>query len=314
MAAVNRENLKKYFLNGSLPTEGSFEDLIESCVNIVDDGIDKTDDNGLMLSPIEDHPVVSYYENIQDPDPLWTTSVENADENTGLNFNEPANADGSRLFLQNGGRIGVNTLHPQFALDTRGWSSMQGRTGTIAGEVPADRQWHTILSGLNHAQAYEIVARTGVTGTGKHCLIHATALSTYGKSRAKIRKTRALYSFWKPCNIKLRWQGTTYDYRLEIKCTRNLGEGANIRYFITQLWDDTVLGNVDLNALQQSSSVTPSNGGSDAPNVPAGSGSGSGSSSNNTTTNMPSTGNSSSGSTSSSSSNSSSGSSASAQP
>lgn len=250
MPEQKRETLKKYFQNGSLPTAGSFEDLIDSSVNIVDDGIDISDKDGLMLCPPEGNPAMTFFRLNQEPEPLWTTSLSDNGSETGLNFNEPTNEEGSRLFLENGGRVGVNTQKPQFALDVRGYVGMSGRVGTMAGEVPADRKWHTILEGLNEANAYEIVARTGVKDSGKHCLIHALALSTFGKSRAKIKKTKAFYSFWKPCNIKLRWAGSTFDYRLEIKCSQNLGDGVMIRYFITKLWEDATMSNVNLSDLE----------------------------------------------------------------
>ena len=86
------------------------------------------------------------------------------------------------------------------------------------------------------------MARTGVKDTGKHVLLHAIALSAYGKSHAKIRITDARYSFWRSARIQLRWTGDTFNYHLEMRCKQNLGPGIDIKYYITQLWSDEDMG------------------------------------------------------------------------
>ena len=115
---------------------------------------------------------------------------------------------------------------------------MNGRTGTYkTGEVPADRNWHTIVDNLKSSHGFEVMARVGDKGKGRHSLMHAIALSTYGKSRGKIRKTRAYYGWWWN-RLSLRWSGDTYNYKLQLRSCRNYGEGINIRYNLMKLWDD----------------------------------------------------------------------------
>jgi hypothetical protein len=62
MSLQNRETLKSYFKKGQLPSEGNFNDLIDSLINKIDDGMSKTVDEGLMLSPIgESKKLLSLY-------------------------------------------------------------------------------------------------------------------------------------------------------------------------------------------------------------------------------------------------------------
>lgn len=124
--------------------------------------------------------------------------------------------------------------------EVNGWIESKGRVGNYStgNIVPADAEWHAITPQLNHCQAFEIVARTGVGNTGKHAILHAIAVSAYGNSRSSIRKTRGWFDFWKPVKLQLRWSGSTYKYQLEMRCKQNLGDNVYIKYFITQLWSD----------------------------------------------------------------------------
>ena len=51
MPRTNRNTLKEYFKRGSMPNQKHFYELIDSMVNISDDGIDKNPDGGLRLAP-----------------------------------------------------------------------------------------------------------------------------------------------------------------------------------------------------------------------------------------------------------------------
>jgi DNA-binding transcriptional regulator YhcF (GntR family) len=50
MDKKNRETLKNYFKKGSLPSEKEFANLIDSMLNTIDDGFEKTEDEGLKIS------------------------------------------------------------------------------------------------------------------------------------------------------------------------------------------------------------------------------------------------------------------------
>lgn len=136
-------------------------------------------------------------------------------------------------------------------VDTEGWVTSRGRLGNYAygKTIPADGEWHAITPWLNFCQAFEIVARTGVKNTGKHAVMHAVAVSAFGNSqsnirasRSSIKETRSWYDFWRPVKLQLKWVGTTYKYKLAMRCKQNLGAGVPIIYYITQLWSDEKMG------------------------------------------------------------------------
>ena len=52
MALINRQTLKNYFKKGGFATEKHFVDLIDSSLNIVDDGISIQREHGLKINPI----------------------------------------------------------------------------------------------------------------------------------------------------------------------------------------------------------------------------------------------------------------------
>jgi hypothetical protein len=248
MAMKDRITLKNYFKAGALPSQASFENLIDSQVNKIDDGFSKTRKDGLMLSSVGGtDSLLSFYEEIQDEKAQWVINIKKdgiEDENKNdLQITEPGK-ETPVLTLNKKSRIGINEPNPQHTLDVNGWVSSNGRVGSYAraNTIPADGTWHPVTSSLNYCQAFEIVARTGIKGTGKHAIMHAIAVSAFGSSSSRIRKTRGWYNFWKPVRLQLRWVGSTYDYRLEMRCKQNLGTDVRIIYYITQLWSDEELG------------------------------------------------------------------------
>jgi len=78
-----------------------------------------------------------------------------------------------------------------------GFIESKGRIGSYeSGNVLADGKWHTIIKELDNCNAFEIVARTGKKGSGRFAILHALAVSAFGKSRSRIRKTSAYYGFF----------------------------------------------------------------------------------------------------------------------
>lgn len=235
MSLQNRETLKGYFRRGQLPSEGNFHDLIDSLINKVDDGMSKTVDDGLMLSPIgESKKLISFYKSIEDKSPEWRVEVNEADSN--LCF---SNRMGDTVVSMNeAGKFGVNTEEPTTALEVDGIISQKGRAGTAyKGKIPADGKWHKIVEGVNGCHMLEVVAGVGKKKTGKYALLHAMAISTFGKSKNRIKKIQAHYGV-RSNRIEVRWKGTVYDYSLEIRTRANYGEHINICYHIQNLWHD----------------------------------------------------------------------------
>jgi hypothetical protein len=108
----------------------------------------------------------------------------------------------------------------------------------VQGQVPSDGKWHSIIEGLDNCQAFEIIARTGKKSFGKFAILHAYALSAFGRSRNRIRKVSAHYgSFWNKIGIRWKSKGT-HDYALQLRTNRNYGKDVYIYYKVSKLWDD----------------------------------------------------------------------------
>ncbi|GAA5037929.1 hypothetical protein GCM10011506_35720 [Marivirga lumbricoides] len=240
MALQNRETLRNYFRKGNLPTEQNFYDLIDSIINRVDDGMSKTVDEGLMLSPIgNSEKLISFYKSIEEKSPAWSIDINKGDANLHVK-NRLGN---SIVTIRQEGKIGINNSNPEDELDVDGIIAQKGRRGTAyQGKIPGDGQWHTIVDELNGCHAFEILAGIGKKKTGKYALISAQALSTFGKSRSRIRYTQAYYGM-RSNRILLRWRGDTYNFRLEMRTKANYGEGFFLNYSISQLWHDPFMDN-----------------------------------------------------------------------
>jgi len=243
-----REELKKFFRNGGLPSEQHFSYLIDSMVNKEDDGFSKDETNGMHLSSSgTSGRLVTFYTGIDEMEPLFYIDKSNQ-ESRGLQLQyagkpKDMKEEENCFFLQEGGRLGVGKpVGALCKLDVKGMIGMEGRIGTFSQQqqpctVPADGKWHPILEGLDHCQAFEVMARTGIKGSGRFAIMHAIALSAYGHSWGKVRRTCAHYGFfWNKLN--LRWRGSTHNYSLQLRSNSNFGNGVLIYYSITRLWDD----------------------------------------------------------------------------
>lgn len=241
----SREDLKRFFRNGEIPTENHFSNLIDSTINKQDDGFSKDDENGLIISSRgSSKKFVTLYKNIDDLNPFFY--IEKDEREIGaLRFtpsgdkNEEKEEENSFFFHENGS-VGIGTRsNEEFKLKVNGFVGLQGRVGTYAqGQVPSDGSWHSIIEGLDNCQAFEIIARTGKKGFGKFAILHAHALSAFGKSSNRIRKVSAHYgSFWNKIGIRWKSKGT-HDYSLQLRTNRNYGKDVYIHYKVSKLWDD----------------------------------------------------------------------------
>ncbi|PLX24264.1 MAG: adhesin [Salinivirgaceae bacterium] len=240
MPLQNRESLKDYFRKGQLPSEGHFHDLIDSTINKVDDGMSKTMEDGLMLAPIgESRKLISFFKSIEDKSPVWRMEVDENDAD--LHFSNKVGDE--VLSVIDTGKVGINNAQPEANLDVNGYVAMSGREGNAyRGKVPADGKWHKIATELNGCQMFEVVAGVGKKKTGKYGLLHAIAMSAFGKSKNKITKTQARYGI-RGNRMKLRWTGSTYKFNLEIKTRSNYGDDVAINYHIQKLWHDQFMDN-----------------------------------------------------------------------
>lgn len=248
MALLNRTALLNLFRKGRLPTEASFENLIDSTVNKIDDGISKSEEYGLQIAPLGDsNKLISFFKSLEDTDhPLWQLSIKGKSGEKGVSFETPEVPNA--FYLGNNGHIGIGTSQPIFPLTVNGFLGFKGRMGTYAaGRVIGDGKYHDVLTDLKGPQAFEIVARIdGQPKRGKYAMTHAIATCTFGHAfRNRVRHTSAYFG-WPWNRIKLRWKGTPESNNLQMKTCSHYGVGANgepfkIRYCITKLWDDDYL-------------------------------------------------------------------------
>jgi hypothetical protein len=269
----SRAVLRNYFKRGSLPTEQSFADLINSAVNRLDDGFAYSAQDGWQVAaPDETTRLLALYQDLKRLEanqPSWFVELFGVEAApSGLSFSIPpadpeAETDAglppaagpaaagqptkpasiSRLHLQANGRVGVGTTTPAERLDVVGFVASEGRIGTYRDqqkpgtEVPADGGWHPILTNLTGLHAFEIVAAAyGPEGKGRYAITHATALSAYG-ARRRIYHQDAWFWGWFQ-KIQFRWTGDQHGYGLEMRTASPFGDDSRIVYHITHLFDN----------------------------------------------------------------------------
>lgn len=244
MAKRNRHTLKHFFRKGALPTEHQFSDLIDSTLNMVDEGFYKSPENGFEISPVGSHRGLLSFCRSNDPThPVWSVRYDDESE-TLLIVNERKQCV---LSLDPEGRIGIDTDKPVWSLDVNGVLASYGRVGTYArGNVPADGRWHRITPELTGCHAFEVVAGVGKKRTGMYALMHAFAVNTYNPRgwlfnflnlKKRIRYHQAYYRSISN-KLKLRWVGETRKYFLELRSNSDYGDGIRITYHLTNLWFD----------------------------------------------------------------------------
>lgn len=247
--AHSRTDLKNNFLNGRIPTETHFSDLIDSMVNRQDDGLSKDDENGLILSASKStRKLITLFDSIDQLKPFfYIEKDERKDEkkSAGLRLNPYNELDESgkekkSFFFDVNGSMGIGKRsHQDYSLDVNGFAAMQGRVGTfVQDKVAANGKWHTIIDKLDNCQAFEVMARTGKKTTGKYSILHAYALSAFGRSSSKIRRTCAYNGFfWNKIGIRWKSKGI-HNYALQLRTNSNYGADIFIDYKVTKLWDD----------------------------------------------------------------------------
>jgi len=246
MAFINRQTLKNYFKKGGFATEKHFIDLIDSSVNTVDDGIAKSPEHGLKLSPIkEKFKLLSFFKRINQEKSDYSFNLD-SNNSEGLSINNCN--DATIMKFNKSGNVGINTDNPNYHLEINGTLGVKTRVGLYkSGTVPADGNWHYIISGLDGISAFEVVAKAaGKIGKGYYSVAHAIAVKTFGgkKSKHKIRTTTAYYERYLR-GLSFRWTtGEMYNYGLQVKTRTNYGicsetkESFLIKYNITNLLDD----------------------------------------------------------------------------
>jgi hypothetical protein len=274
MAEQTRETLRQYFRAGQLPTEAHFDDLVDSMLNMKDEGFSKTPLDGLQVSAAGDGALASLYRDRDPTQARW--QMRFGDQRERLQFDrgsadqpdavpgvlcldavhQPA-ADGRPARTEP--RVGIGVSAPAHTLDVAGVVAARGRIGSLAvgdpGGVRADGRPKTLLKNLTGCQAFEVMAGVGGgRGSGRFALLHAVVLNAYHPhrswwqrwwpGRSGVRVTSAHYG--RRCDrLRLAWEGERHgrdaDYRLTISTGCDYGPGVMIRVSVTQLWFDPTM-------------------------------------------------------------------------
>jgi len=254
MAKKNRNTLKRYFRKGALPSEDQFHDLIDSTLNPIDEGFDKTPKNGFEISLLGEHErLISFFKSAAAKDIVWT--IDYNGENDRLLIRKPdEDSPGTTAMSFSGkGHVGVNKSDPAHALDVAGVVAAEGRLGANPDNqltVDADGRWHNITGPLSGCHAFEVMAGVGSKGTGKYALMNAIAMNTFNPRgwlfnflnlKKKIRYHQAYY-LSRGNRIKLRWLNEGEHYYLQMRTACGYGDTIKIRYYLTRLWFDETMG------------------------------------------------------------------------
>lgn len=234
MAKANRETLKGYFGDGKMPTGSQFGDLVDSMLNIVDDGMNRTEGNGLQLSPLEEKgPVLEFYSDILDDKPLWEIRIDRKKEVLEL---AKGGEEKSVLTLYPGGKMVLDG--DVEVLGTVAATSFNGNYK--CGEVAADGGWHDITDDegeyLSGCRAYRVVAGCGLKGKGKYALAEVTAMHCYGRHK-KLYYRQSWFGMHFN-RLRFRWRQEGKNWRLQLRSRCNYGEETKVRFRITELWQD----------------------------------------------------------------------------
>ena len=255
MAQKDRKTLEAKFENGKMPSQADFADLIDSTLNLIDDGFEKTIEDGLKIFQLHDGKLIegklmSFYKSMSTLNAMWFVGIDQATTNLSFgNKNNPhiltlrsADNTGAEPGSAAMDSVGINTDNPRYELDVAGTIASHGRVGR-RGElpVPADGNWHDITKPLTGCQAFEVVAGVGgKDGDGKYALMHAFALNTYN-DKSHITYHQAHYGA--KCNrLELRWERganiENFEYTLQLRVESSYGDKIWVNYYITRLWHD----------------------------------------------------------------------------
>jgi hypothetical protein len=261
MTKRNRKTLSDYFSKGYLPTQEAFGDLIESMVNIVDDGFEKSPLDGMKIAQLENSSkLVSFYDEITVKTPVWYIAfsvpeydaAEKNNKNLNICYGEKNAAGMTFAAVQsetNGKkiRVGINNKNPKHEMDVHGVIASDGRIGREGRRenmVRADGEWHPIMTELDGCHAFEIMAGVGKPRSGRYALMHAFALNTFNPKKGSITYHQARY-MTRCDQIELRWSGGRHDYSLEMRTRCSYENGVDekiyVKYYVTQLWFDTFM-------------------------------------------------------------------------
>ena len=232
MAKTNRRTLKEYFGRGKKPDSTQFADLIDSMLNIVDDGFNKSAEKGLLLSPLDDEgAVMEVRRNILDSDPAWVVALGKRGE---LHIRRGLEEQ-ALMTLCPDGKVVIGE-NEKVLLKINGAVQADSFTGGyLQGKVPADGQWQNI-GGMDYGCiGYHVLAACGLKGKGRYALCDVTAMHCFGK-HPRIWSRRSWFGA-RFNKIQFRWQRDGLNCGLQVRTRSNYGEDVYIHYRADKLFD-----------------------------------------------------------------------------
>ncbi|MFZ6720347.1 hypothetical protein [Undibacterium sp. Ji49W] len=247
MKKRTRAMLRQQFEHGKMPTEDDFGDLIESMLNMLDEGFEKSATEGFKVAQLGDGKLLSFYQNTVEGTSLWSMGLDVGTNN--LSFQAEKNRPLLTLasHVDDDGvthsRVGIRQSTPRHELDVGGFIASRGRVGREGKmAVPADGNWYDISVAMTGCQAWEVVAGVGgKDAEGRYALMHAFAMNAFN---ANPHITYHQTHFGNKCSrIELRWIGTDsnspFEFKLQMRVGCTFGNEVWIKYHMTQLWLDT---------------------------------------------------------------------------
>lgn len=232
MAKTNRRTLKEYFSKGKKPDSGQFADLIDSMLNIVDDGFNKSAERGMLLSPIDDEgAVMEIRRNILDGEPAWVVALGREGE---LKIHRGMDEEPLVVLSQDGRMVlGVKN---KVNLEVSGSIHADSFVGSyLQGKVAANGQWQNIGEMDYGCLGYHIEAACGLKGKGRYALVEATAMHCFGK-HPRIHCARTWFGS-RFNKIQFRWRSAGLNCGLQVRTRSDYGEDVWVHYHIKRMFD-----------------------------------------------------------------------------
>lgn len=272
MAKQNRETLKRFFSAGKLPSEEHFADLVDSSINIIDEGFAKTEQFGFEITPQrgtdDTENLISFFRKLTDKLPSWSISYYAKDE--ALQFihtDASTNERKTVLSLDKNGKVSVTAAEFNDQLDLEGRAQSEPVRLDVGGAIraparlgvgldghttiPADGAYHPITEKMHGFQALEVTAAVEHKEQKRFAIMHAIALNAHNPpwkilnfwNRGRRIRIHQSYHSGPMDRLKLKWVTVKDDdnpgvpqYRLCIKSAFKYPGEVKIKYHITRLW------------------------------------------------------------------------------
>jgi hypothetical protein len=261
MKKIPRAELKEHFQQGKMPTQEDFADLIDSMLNMLDEGFDKSPEDGLKVEQLQGGKLLSFYKDINIGEALWSLELDKASNSLSfqngqaqplLTLSSTTDSDKIQRTL-----VGIRQNNPKYELDVVGTvasNARVGRSGELA--VPADSNWYDITDFMTGCQAWEVMAGAGAKDSeGRYAVMHAFAMNAFGSGSGEITYHQA--HFGNKCSrIELRWlrdEQDRFSFKLQMRVGCSYGDKVWIKYHMTQLWQDTLMLDSDKQPQRQPS-------------------------------------------------------------